>query len=116
MSTATTSTKPAMRAPLPLSETLRDLALLRASDVDLSGPLAQALKRSSAASSTAQSGETPKSAEVEASVDRSYEFAREARKAVRMLHRGAVDEQGARVEEVRAKLEELTRGLDGSTT
>jgi hypothetical protein len=96
------------------AKTLRDLALLRASDVDLSGPLADALKRSQTTTNASKGTET--ASEVNESVERSYVFANEARKAVRMLHRGAVDDQGARVEQVRAELEELTHGIGGSDT
>jgi hypothetical protein len=109
MSTNTTIPKLSSKAPLPLSETLRDLALLRASDVDLSIPLAAALKASPI--TTPIQPKDANDAKVDNSVERSYEFAREARNAVRMLHRGAVDQQGAKVEDVRAKLEELNRGL-----
>jgi hypothetical protein len=114
MSSQTLPSTNTAKTPLPLSETLRDLALLRASDVDLSGPLADALKRSQTTTNASKGSET--APEVNESVERSYEFASEARKAVRMLHRGAVDDQGARVEQVRAELEELTHGIDGSAT
>jgi hypothetical protein len=102
--TGTTSTKP---GALPLSETLRDLALLRASDVDLAPALA-------AAAIPAQTP-APGDAAVDASVDASYELAREARAAVRLLDRGEVDRQGARVDALRGVLEEVLAGVGPGT-
>ncbi|KAI0818464.1 hypothetical protein BC628DRAFT_1424069 [Trametes gibbosa] len=89
--------------PLPLSSTLHDLALLRASDLDFA-----ALLPPSAASAGA--GVDP---DVEKSVQRSLEFSREARAALKLLHTGAVESQGARVDVVREKLEDVVLGLDG---
>jgi hypothetical protein len=88
--------------PLPLSETLRDLALLRASDVNLSSLLP-----------TDGVGEpsTPVSAEVNESVERSYEFAREARAVIKIASLGGVDGQGERIEKMRARLEDVRKGL-----
>ncbi|KAJ3553567.1 hypothetical protein NM688_g3539 [Phlebia brevispora] len=70
--------------PLPLDETLRDLALLRACDIDLSSLLP---------------GNTPDAAntssgDASASVDRSYEFVKQARAALKILNRGEVRETG----------------------
>ncbi|THH20777.1 hypothetical protein EW146_g621 [Bondarzewia mesenterica] len=88
--------------PLALEDTLRDLALLRASDLDLSSILASA--------SASQSQHT----EIDASVELSYEFAREARKAVKIQDKGAVEVQGSRVEDARTRLEDVMLGLEGS--
>jgi hypothetical protein len=112
---STMSNTHSSKSPLPLSDTLRDLALLRASDVNLSQPLAEASKRSQAQTTT-RARQDEDAAEVDASVARSYEFATEARKAIRMLHRGVVDAQGARVERVRAQLEELIEGVRDEAT
>ncbi|KDQ57654.1 hypothetical protein JAAARDRAFT_35343 [Jaapia argillacea MUCL 33604] len=93
--------------PLPLGDTLRDLALLRASSIDLS----------SVVSAPQTSAEVPSpdhnhEADLEASVTRSFEFVKEARTALRILNREEVDKQGARVEEVRSKMEDAVKGLE----
>ncbi|KAF7966679.1 hypothetical protein HWV62_37512 [Athelia sp. TMB] len=89
--------------PLPLSETLRDLALLRASDVDLTALLP---KSSSPAPSATQDND------IESSVGASYDFASEARQAIRILNRGDIDTQGGKVEQVRSGLEDLLQGFE----
>ncbi|KAH8997660.1 hypothetical protein EDB86DRAFT_2769690, partial [Lactarius hatsudake] len=77
--------------PLALEDTLRDLAILRASGVDLAAVLA---------STTADT-----------SVARSYEFARAARAAITISNRGDVEAQVERVNDVREKLEDVAAGL-----
>ncbi|EIW62439.1 uncharacterized protein TRAVEDRAFT_68881 [Trametes versicolor FP-101664 SS1] len=89
--------------PLPLSSTLHDLALLRASDLDFATLLPP---------STSSRTEKDDPA-VEQSVQRSLEFSREARAALKLLHTDAVDKQGARVDDVREKLEDVVQGLEG---
>lgn len=84
--------------PLPLDETLRDLAVLRATDVDLSELLPQSVPLDS-------------ESDVYHSVDKSYEFVKEARDAMKMYNRGKVEKQGERVEELRSKLEDVLKGL-----
>lgn len=101
MSSATKSTN-----PLPLSDMLRDLALLRASDVDLSPCLPK-----DGSTEPASGTNSP----VDQSVARSYEFVREARAAIKLLDRGNVDVQGSRVEDQRSKLEEMMNGLEDAT-
>lgn len=88
--------------PLPLEDTLRDLALIRAFEVDLASVLASSTPVHSAPSTSS----SPNSA-VDDSVTRSYEFAKAAREAMRIQNRGSVDKQGERVEEVRARLAEV---------
>jgi hypothetical protein len=88
--------------PLPLSETLRDLALLRAADLDLSTLLP------SESTSAAVAESTP----AEESTARSYEFVKEGRVTVRLLDRGEVDKQGARVDDIRSELEGVLKALD----
>jgi hypothetical protein len=87
-------------SPLPLPDVLRDLAVLRASDVDLDSLV-------------------PKAGEgQDAVVESSYEFVREAREALGMHNRGKADIQGERVERVRSSLEELLDvciGTSGAT-
>jgi hypothetical protein len=91
---------------LPLSETLRDLALLRASDLDLSSLLPATPPQAAMASDNSEN------ASVNSSVAQSYEFAVEARKAIRILNRGDVDSQGGRVESIRSQLEDVLKGLE----
>lgn len=93
--------------PLPLEDTLRDLALIRAFEVDL----ASVLTSSNPAQSTPSTASSTSGA-VDESVTRSYEFAKAAREAMRIQNRGAVDKQGERVEEVRAKLAEVGEVLE----
>jgi len=90
--------------PLPLENTLRDLALLRASDIDLSSILAPPA-----------SPATPDHGDIEASIDRSYQFAGEARNAIRIQSRCDVEKQGERIEELRNKLEDVVDGLKGKS-
>lgn len=94
-------------SPLPLGDTLRDLALLRASDCDLTAALP-----TQAATQEPSSGST--SRDVDTSVERSYEFVKETRAAIRLLHRGEADRQGGRVEDVRSRLEDVVAGLETS--
>ena len=95
------------KSPLPLSDTLRDLAVLRASDIDLASFLPPEETSGSSIEQT-QSGDQGK--ELRA-VERSFEFVKEARAAIRILNRGDVDEQGARIDEAREGLEEIANGL-----
>jgi hypothetical protein len=82
--------------PLALENTLRDLALLRASEVDLNAllPMANDIRAKDA---TVHS--------VDATVESSYELVREARKALKAQN------GGERIEEVRNKLAEVQRGI-----
>lgn len=91
--------------PLPLSDLLSDLAILRASDVDLSTILSE---KPEDARTDSQLGE----GEREQTVMQSYEFVREARAAIRILHRGDVDMEGDRVDAVRSGLAELLQGVE----
>ena len=88
---------------LPLSETLRDLALLRASEVDLASLLPPAK-----AVSEDQDGKDDKGNQA---VAESAEFIAEARKAIRVHDREDVEGQGKKVEEVRKAYEELLEGV-----
>ncbi|GBE81363.1 predicted protein [Sparassis crispa] len=99
--------------PLPLSDTLRDLALLRASDLDLSTVLPPSAMTSALAGGDAAIPDSDAaSGSVNDAVKRSYEFAQEARMVLRLLNRGKVEKQGSRVEDVRSKLEDVLQGLD----
>ncbi|KAL5524041.1 hypothetical protein ACEPAG_8214 [Sanghuangporus baumii] len=116
--------------PLPLSDTLHDLAVLRASDIDLAAFLPTPAPSDQTQTTSTQSP-TPRTSpeamdsnqqisaadsdssesERDRLVARSYEYVREGRAAIRLLHRGDVDNQGARVDKVRNELEEILRGL-----
>ena len=89
--------------PLAFEDTLRDLAILRASNVDLAAVLASntTLPTTSSADAT----------EEDVSVSRSYEFARAARAAIKIRNRGDVEAQVERVNDVRDKLEDVALGL-----
>ncbi|EJF60474.1 hypothetical protein BD309DRAFT_930419 [Dichomitus squalens] len=106
-----TPNKPTAKAiyPLPLSSTLHDLALLRASDLDLASLLPTA-----PVSSSGGKEHNVTDPAVDESVKRSLEFSREARAALKLLYSDAVDREGARVDEVREKLEDVMKGLDGN--
>ncbi|KAH8828124.1 hypothetical protein DL96DRAFT_1601838, partial [Flagelloscypha sp. PMI_526] len=93
--------------PLPLTETLRDLALLRASDISLS-PLVSPNPPTDGAAPR-QSGTLEGTPDANSSVERSYQFVIEARKAIRIHN--SEETQAARVDELRAKLEDVTQGL-----
>jgi hypothetical protein len=82
---------------LPLSVTLKDLAVLRASEVDLSQVL-----------------EPSKPTEYDESLQRSLEFAKEARKALKLANNGSIEQQGGRIEEVRALGEEMLAVLENT--
>ena len=89
--------------PLAFEDTLRDLAILRASSVDLAAVLA-----SNITLPTTSSADTT---EEEVSVARSYEFAQAARAAIKIRNRGDVEAQVERVNDVRDKLEDVALGL-----
>lgn len=95
--------------PLALSDTLRDLALLRVSDVDLDSLLPP--EKSTNTSATGTSTGTGED-DVDSSVKDSYEYASEARKAIKLLNKGDVDIQGAKVEDLRSQLEDMLKGLE----
>ncbi|KXN93406.1 hypothetical protein AN958_00332, partial [Leucoagaricus sp. SymC.cos] len=88
---------------LPLSNTLRDLALLRASDLDLT-----TLVPVPSANSTQQSEENKA---IEASLENSYDYVRLARAVMKINDREDVDVQGHRIEGVREKLSNIEDGL-----
>ena len=101
---------------LPLSSTLHDLALLRASDLDFASLLphpSQPAKTDSTTTDASSSMDSdPNGAAVEDSVQRSLEFSREARAALKLLHTDAVEREGGRLEDVRGRLEDVMSGLD----
>jgi hypothetical protein len=92
--------------PLALEDTLRDLAILRASNVDLAAVLA-----STTTTTTAPTPLPTTAATKDISLSRSYEFARAARVAIKIENRGDVEAQVERVNDVRGKLEDVAAGL-----
>lgn len=90
--------------PFAMGDTLRDLALLRSSDIDLSSLIPVPPKDKT----KADEGHS----EVEGAVEGSYTFVREARAAMRLHNRGDAEAQGKRVEEIRIALEEVHSGLE----
>ncbi|KAJ7727945.1 hypothetical protein B0H16DRAFT_1894305 [Mycena metata] len=85
--------------PLALSATLRDLALLRVSGLDVASLLPP--------TSTTQ---TPSSDTVsEGTVARSYEFVEQARAAIKIYNRGDTEKVGGDVEAIRSRVEELSK-------
>lgn len=101
---ATTTSMATKSNPFPLDETLRDLALIRACDIDLSSLLSKDAETESGHSQSAPS-------DVDQSVERSYAFASLARAALKILHRGDVEKQGNRIEDIRGTLEDVMNGL-----
>lgn len=87
---------------MPLDDTLRDLALIRACDIDLSSLVPASQVQSSRESTTGN---------IDKSVERSYEFAREARAALKILHREEAEKQGTKIEDIRNTLEDTLAGL-----
>jgi len=88
--------------PLPLPDLLRDLALIRASDTDLS----EILRSASSAS------KPPSSTKVDETVKQSYGFVKEARAALKIQNRGDLDQIGNRLDRGREGLEEVLKGLE----
>ena len=94
--------------PLPLGDILRDLAVLRASDVDLSDgkpfPDAESSDSADGADGTRKS------------VQQSYHFVREAREALKVHQRGDLDKEGDKLDILRGQLEELRGGARDDNT
>jgi len=88
--------------PLPLHGTLRDLALLRASSVDLSGLVTD---------DTAHQQSSGEVEGVEESTIQSLTFAREARMALRLHNSGEAQKQATRIEKVKEELVDVLRTL-----
>ena len=93
----------ATNPPLSLEDTLHDLAVIRASDIDLAAVLASTI-------TPGPSADTAPTA-TDASVARSHDFAQAARAAIKTRNRGDVEAQGERVNDVRGQLEEVVEGL-----
>lgn len=91
----------------PLKDVLRDLAVLRVSDIDLASLLPS--------SSPQTDPELPQyESSTEKSLQQSYEFTREARVAIRIRDRETLDLEVSRpLERSRAALDEVLEGLEG---
>lgn len=86
-----------------LSDTLRDLALLRASDLDLATLVPTTVTKDD---TQVKEGEA-----AEESLKNSYQYIRLARNIVKTNDRGDVDVQGQRIERVREELSNVDEGL-----
>lgn len=93
--------------PLPLGDVLRDLAVLRASDIDLAD--GTTFSDSVSADSANEANGTQQS------VQQSYQFVKGAREALKVHQRGDADKQGEKLGILRGKLEELRDGARGAS-
>ncbi len=88
--------------PLPLSATLRDLAVLRVSGLDLSSLVPTPARKL-------------ESLEADVSVERSTAFIQAARSAIKVQNMGSVGAAGRKLESLRGVIDEVSHGLDVST-
>lgn len=88
--------------PLQLADTLHDLAILRASDIDLSKFLPNVIAQAHT------------HAEMDEYVNKSYELAREARAAIRIADSDKVDAEGAKLDSIRSELEGVLERVEGA--
>ncbi|KAF8520376.1 hypothetical protein BU17DRAFT_46753 [Hysterangium stoloniferum] len=97
-----TTTIPSKNKPiLPLGDILHDLALIRAFDINLQAILMDGQDGPSSHDTS----------DADVSVQQSYEFAEEARAALKIKSRGDLAHVGATVERVREGLDDVLRGL-----
>ena len=94
--------------PLPLGDVLRDLAVLRASDVDLSDGMSFPDVEPSDSANEADG--------TRKSVQQSYHFGREAREALKVHQRGDIDKEGDKLDVLRGQLEVLRDGARNENT
>ncbi|KAJ4483592.1 hypothetical protein J3R30DRAFT_3285159 [Lentinula aciculospora] len=87
----------------PLPDVLRDLALLRVSDVQLSSLVPQ----------PSQSPSSSHNTDLDSDLEKSYQFSKEARAAIRLRNSRKVDDEAGRLEAVRSGLEDFVKGLEG---
>ncbi|KAE9400699.1 hypothetical protein BT96DRAFT_640066 [Gymnopus androsaceus JB14] len=90
----------------PLPDVLRDLALLRVSDVQLA---------SLVPNSTETSSSSPRDKELDSDLEKSYQFTNEARAAIKLRDSGKVENEAGRLESVRSGLEEFVKGIEGGS-
>ena len=82
---------------LALADILHDLAVLRATEVEIS---------------KSNDTQTDSSTPVAVSVASSYEYTRAARNMIRLHDSNKVEREGARIDDLRSKLEDLLEELD----
>ncbi|CAA7259244.1 unnamed protein product [Cyclocybe aegerita] len=89
---------------LPLANVLQDLAILRASGMEIPQALTSPMRP------------VPATPELNSSsVSTSYEFIRYSRGAIKLQHSGKVEVEGQRIEEIRIKYETLCNVLRAHT-
>ena len=88
--------------PLPLADVLRDLAVLRASGVDIPENLVKG--------DGVSQDSTP--ADVAASVSNSYQFTQASRAAIKLHDSSKVESEGSKIETIRNKSEDMLNGLE----
>jgi len=86
---------------LPLADILHDLAVLRASGVEISKSLHD----------DTQTDPTP----VAASVASSYEYTQAARRTIRLHDSNSVEREGTRIDDLRSSLEDLLEELEAAS-
>ncbi|KJA27745.1 hypothetical protein HYPSUDRAFT_130825 [Hypholoma sublateritium FD-334 SS-4] len=92
--------------PLPISDVLRDLAVLRSSGCGIP----EIFKIRVGNDTKAEDGSASR---VDSSVSLSYEYVKESRAAIRLHDSGKLEMQGSKIEEARSKYEGLLDGIDG---
>lgn len=105
------SNKSKSAKPFELGNTLRDLALLRASGVDLASLIPQSSSSSSSPTTEVLEVAAEGVPEVQKAVEESYVFVQDARAAIKMHNRGDLEERGERIEVLRNQLEEVRDGV-----
>lgn len=88
------------RKPLPLSDVLRDLALLRASALDIPEIFKAAQQDSDVISASSSPESVP-------SVAASYSYVATVRAAIKLKDSGKLEAEGKKIEDTRNKYEEL---------
>ena len=90
--------------PLPLSDVLRDLAVLQSSGcgIPVKTPVMNVTQ--------AEEGSISR---VDSSVSLSYEYVKESRAAIRLHDSGKLEVKGTKIEGARSKYEGLLDGIDG---
>ena len=92
------------RKPLPLSDILRDLALLRASTLDIPEIFKAAQQGSDIILPTSSNSSSPESTP---SVAASYNYVATVRAAIKLNDSGKLGAEGNKIEDARNKYEEL---------
>jgi len=99
------------KKPLPLSDILRDLALLRASGHDVP-EIFKASHQSSDAAPSSNSSCSALTVEFSDSVVASYNYIATVRAALKLNNSGKLETEGKKIEDVRNKYEELLECLE----